>query len=349
MAPPTTASPPPPDPVPHRPADAAASPTDLPLSRGARGQTVGELRRRLALLDHRTEPDPRDHFGDGTVRALEAFQGSRGLEPTGVCDTATWEAVIESEYHLGDRMLCLRSPMLRGEDVADLQLRLGTLGFDSGRVDGIFGPHTQQAVGDFQRNAGIISDEVCGPDTVAALQRLAGRAGTATLASVRERVELLRDENDLGSLRLALGAPEAGDLVISGLAALLTPQCSDVTMLDGDWSAQARAANEFDADVYLGIEPTHDDRIEAQYFAVTGFESFGGRSLAELVIGELPATGLGVVRGMRLPILRETRAPAVVVKLGHGLGDVAQRRLVVNALSRALTSWRGRGDLSTST
>ncbi len=38
---------------------------------------------------------------------------------------------------------------------------------------------TQSAVGDFQRNAGLVSDEVCGPETVACLRRLEGRGGTA--------------------------------------------------------------------------------------------------------------------------------------------------------------------------
>jgi len=327
----------------------AEVPEGLPLSLGDHGPTVGELRRRLALLDHRTEPDERDHYGQGTSNAVAEFQASRGLEPTGVCDRPTWEALVESEHRLGDRLLCLRSPMLRGEDVADLQLRLGTLGFDSGRVDGIFGPHTQQAVGEFQRNAGIISDEVCGPDTVAALHRLAGRAGTSTLASVRERVGLQREGKDLGSLRLALGTLEPGELLVTGLAALLTPLCAEVAILEGDWSEQAQAANDFGADVYIGLQVADDDRIEAHYFAVTGFESFGGRSLAEAIVAELPATGLGVVRGMRHPILRETQAPAVLVRLGRGLGDVAQRDLVVNALSRALTSWRGFAEVSTST
>ena len=319
------------------------------LRLGSRGPSVGELRRRLALLEHTSSGDPIDSFGPATEQAVKRFQSSRGLEQTGVCDPTTWAALVESEHRLGDRMLCLRSPMIRGEDVADLQLRLGTLGFDSGRVDGIFGPATQAAVGEFQRNAGIVSDEVCGPDTVGALIRLAGRAGTSTLASVRERVRLQRDPHDLGTLRVALGAVDPSDQVISGLAAILTPHCSEVRILDGDWSGQATAANEFGAHAYLGVQHADGDAIEAHYFSVKGFESHGGRALAEAVIRELPATGLGVVRGMRLPILRETRAPAVLVKLGRGLGEAHQRDLVVTGLFRAFSSWRASTDLSTST
>ena len=69
--------------------------------------------------------------------------------------------------------------MMRGDDVADLQLRLGALGFDAGRVDGILGPVTQTAIGEFQRNAGLVTDQVCGPETVEALVRLEGRGGNS--------------------------------------------------------------------------------------------------------------------------------------------------------------------------
>lgn len=311
-----------------------------PLRSGDDGADVGELRRRLALLGYSTDPDPRDHFGPATTTAVAGFQETRGLDPSGTCDHATWTALLESEHQLGDRLLCLRSPMTRGEDVADLQLRLGTLGFDSGRVDGIFGTSTQKAVGEFQRNAGIVFDEVCGPDTVAALRRLEGRAGSSTIASVRERVTLLSTDQDLSTLRIVIGSPQLGDLLSSRLAALLAPLCAEVTVADGDQSAQAATANRFGADVYLGLEYTAAEEIEARFFSVPGFESFGGRSLAEAIIAELPATGLGVARGMRLPVLRETRSPAVALRLGHGLDAPQHRELIATSLVRALSSWR---------
>ena len=45
--------------------------------------------------------------------------------------------------------------MLRGDDVLDLQHQLNALGFDAGRDDGIFGPHTADALREFQRNVGV--------------------------------------------------------------------------------------------------------------------------------------------------------------------------------------------------
>lgn len=317
----------------------------MPLRCGSRGPDVAELQRRLDALGFPTEGDPAGTYDTATAVAVRTFQTSRRLEATGDCDPLTWSALVESEHRLGERILCLRTPMMRGEDVAELQLRVGTLGFDSGRVDGIFGPQTQQAVGQFQRNAGIVFDQVCGPDTVEALRRLEGRGGSATVTSVRERVRLQRRPSDLQKLRVAVGAEAPGDPLATRLASQLAEHVGALLLLDGDWSAQALAANHLDADVYLGATDTEHGSVEALYFATTGFESIGGRALAELVVRELPASpgwGIGVVRGMWHPILRETRAPAVLVRLGWAPETDQRLDLVATALHRALQRWSTR-------
>ena len=58
---------------------------------------------------------------------------------TGRCDELTWTALVEAGWTLGDRLLMITAPNLRGEDVAELQRILARLGFNCGRVDGIFG------------------------------------------------------------------------------------------------------------------------------------------------------------------------------------------------------------------
>ncbi len=259
-----------------------------------------------------------------------------------MCGPSTWSALVESEFGLGDRLLCLRSPMMRGDDVAELQLRLGAMGFDAGRVDGIFGGATRRAVGDFQRNAGLVCDEVCGPDTVEALRRLEGRAGEATVTAVRERERLRRNTGPLHGIEVVVGGDERARSVATRLAAALRETGVEAHLAEGDWSEQAAHANERDATVYLGISVTDSPGIEAAYFSVPGFESHGGRRLAELVVEELPAPpgwGVGAIRGMRLAVLRETRAPAVVLQLGGPDQVEEQGGLVVTSLVRALRLW----------
>ncbi|ADL08142.1 spore cortex-lytic enzyme [Thermosediminibacter oceani] len=67
---------------------------------------------------------------------------------------------------LGDRILKQGS---RGDDVAQLQYRLNTLGFWCGKVDGIFGPKTKSAVMKFQSAKGIKVDGIVGPQTLSAM------------------------------------------------------------------------------------------------------------------------------------------------------------------------------------
>lgn len=302
-----------------------------------------DLQRRLKAVGL-TIGDAPGEFKDSTLEAVRRFQQSRNLRVDGICGPSTWSALIESNFKLGDRLLCLRSPMLRGDDVADLQLRLGVMGFDPGRVDGIFGPMTQHAVGEFQRNAGVVSDSVCGPDTVAALLRLEGRGGKSSVTGLREREQLRRWSSTISNLRIAIGSAETGSHIVSGIASELQRAGSTVLLLEGlDWSAQAAQVNSFRADVFVGFALMPEEQIaEACYFAAPGYESVGGRLLAELVIGQLPASpgwGIGSVAGIRHPILRETRPPAVLVRLGDQSSIESSTDLVIASVFSALAAW----------
>ncbi len=277
-----------------------------------------------------------------TGAAVAAFQSAVGLESDGRCDAGTWSALVEAGFTLGTRLLCLRSPMMRGDDVSELQLRLGALGFDAGRVDGIFGPMTQDAVGDFQRNAGLVSDEVCGPETIASLRRLEGRGGDAPVTGVRERERLRRRASSATQLRVAIGSVGTPEPIMTSLAAELQLSGVSTLLLSSDWSDQAIAANDFAADVYIGLSVADDPIVETAFFSAPGYESAGGRHLAQLILRELPAAPgwtIGVAAGKRLPILRETRPPAVLMKLGDAQMLLTNQDLVVASLVRALDTW----------
>ena len=125
---------------------------------------------------------------------------------TGVCDESTWTALVEASYRLGDRLLVLSAPNMRGDDVADLQSVLARLGFDCGRVDGILGPTTARAVADFQRNCGLTPDGVCGAETVRALDVLGRQSGSGPgVAALREFEALSGSCRRLGDLRVVIG------------------------------------------------------------------------------------------------------------------------------------------------
>lgn len=148
--------------------------------RGDDGPAVAEVRAKLRLVGLLTEDDAEPAravvtavFDDATDLAVRAFQQQRGLPVDGIVGPATYQALDEARWRLGDRILFyVPARLLAGDDVAALQQRLLDMGFDCGRVDGLFGVETDEALRDFQRNTGLVADGTCGPATFKALTRL---------------------------------------------------------------------------------------------------------------------------------------------------------------------------------
>src|SRR6266545_2786243 len=105
------------------------------LRRGSAGEPVRDVQRRLAAVGYSTAGDDPGVFGAATQEAVRKFQEQRGLRSDGDVGPETWAALVETGFVLGDRHLYLRAPMLRGDDVVDLQRRLNAMGFDAGRED----------------------------------------------------------------------------------------------------------------------------------------------------------------------------------------------------------------------
>ncbi len=274
---------------------------------------------------------------------MRAFQVARGLDGDGVCDLQTWTAIVEAGYQLGDRLLYLRRPMQRGDDVAELQRRLGMLGFDPGRIDGIFGPTTATALTEFQANAGLPSDGIAGHESVALLDRLAGRGGsTQGVSEVRQREAMRHAPTTLTGRRLAIGEAGGLEVLVRGVHRALVLAGAEVVVLQHpDGSALAASANAADAELYLDLA-LDDERCHGAYYAATGFESPGGKRLASM-LDELVPPVLGQPRGvsvgMRLAVLRETRMPAAHYSIGPPLEAVSRLPDLALAVSRAITRW----------
>ncbi len=310
----------------------------LPLKRGDRGPAVRDLHQRLV---HAGFTPGEEYFDEVTHEAVCRFQESRRIEVDGIVGRRTWSALVEAAHRLGDRLLYHKSsPMLRGDDVAELQQRLGALGFDAGRVDGIFGPETAAALQSFQRNAGLPSDGIFGPDCLAALLRLGGREAQANVAGVRERERLLQGAGPR-TCRMVLG--ELGGLgsVVDTCGRRLRRDGVRVeTVSHPDESLHARLCNRLDVDLYLGIMADAEPRCLAAFFATTGFESAGGKNLAVLLGAELEGVvGEATVIGQRLDVLRETRMPAVVLRLGPTQLLVEHAPELADAIATAVAAW----------
>ena len=158
---------------------------EISVRKGASGDVathVINILDRLGLLLSRTNV-----IDDSVVNAIRTFQQMRGLSVDGVINSITLRALEEAQWKLGDRSLYLQpSPLLRGDDVATLQSRLTEMGFDCGRVDGVFGTRTEDAVREFQKSVGVTADGKCGPTTITALIRLTRTVSGGAPSLLRE-------------------------------------------------------------------------------------------------------------------------------------------------------------------
>ena len=302
------------------------------LRQGDGGEAVRDLHQRLVGAGQDVATDEPGEFATATERAVRAFQEARGLRVDGIVGRQTWSALVESGYTLGDRLLYFRRPMVRGDDVADLQHRLNALGFDAGREDGILGDDTRDAVVEFQRAVGLPGDGISGATTIAALNRV-GSFAAGSAAGLRER--LRSGPPRLAGRRLYVAATPGfaalGEAITRGLGeaganAVLDTSSSDDSFIAGE-------ANRFGADLLLALRAGDARACRCTHYASGRFESEVGRAVATAIQGALSLVlpTEDRVCGKAYAVLRETRMPAVVCELVPE-GDIeAMRGLVARS------------------
>ena len=317
----------------------------LPLHEGESGEAVADLQERLDKLGLRHGHDLFGAYGPGTAAAVHVFQSQRGLRADGVCDNETWSSLVEAGFRLGDRLLYRRSPMLQGDDVADVQRRLSGLGFDPGGVDGIFGDNTHAAITEFQHNMGLVTDGICGPLTLSELARVAPvRGGDDLVTPLREQLRVAAAPATLSCKKIAVG--EEGGFA-TGVAAvhrtLLLAGAQALELHDPDPFAQALAANTAQVDCYIGLrlEPSHES-VRTYFYRGFRYESAASRHLAELLVkaaaGRLDLLEAGAY-GMADVILRRTAMPAVVLELGAPHQVAMKTSALGKAVQESLELW----------
>ena len=352
------------------------------LRRGDRGAAVVEIRETLTSLgllggpgeDLATSiPGALDVFDDSLDHAVRAFQQQRGLLVDGVVGEATYRALREASYRLGERTLAHQfgAPMY-GDDVATLQSRLQELGFYTGLVDGFFGLQTHNALMSYQRDYGLAPDGICGPETLRSLYFLSSRVTTgSSLHAIREEELVRRSGPRLSGKRIIIdpgrGGTEHG-LIVHGpdgptseadilwdLACRLEGRMSAIGMETflsrpaGQCPADAERAaiaNSVGADLMISLRferhpgPTASGVASFYFGSPHGSVSTIGRNLADFVQREVVArTGLPDCRthGRTWDLLRLTRMPTVQVDLGY-ITSPRDRELVVTPECRDAVS-----------
>lgn len=155
---------------------------------GDRSTAIELISNTLLRLGFLTTPS--DIFDEKLTQGIKAFQQERGLTATGVINEITARSLEEARFKLGDRVLSFNSSsLMRGDDVSNLQDRLIQMGFNCGKVDGIYGANTERAVKEFQKSVGIAADGKCGPATLISLMRLVKTVSGGAPNQLRETVK----------------------------------------------------------------------------------------------------------------------------------------------------------------
>ncbi|MGV0635605.1 N-acetylmuramoyl-L-alanine amidase [Mycolicibacillus trivialis] len=347
------------------------------LRLGDRSAAVTEIRAALLNLGFVESPDADlntgqrvalDVFDTELDQAVRAFQQRRGLLVDGVVGEATYRALKEASYRLGERILHHQfgAPMY-GDDVVTLQARLQDLGFYTELVDGHFGLQTHNALMSYQREYGLRSDGICGPETLRSLYFLGSRVTGGSPHAIREEESVRSSGPKLSGRRIVLdpglggaapglltqtpqGPVSEADLLWD-LARRLEGRMTAIgmeTFLSRSVEAspsdveRAATANNIGADLMISLRcATHTSPAAtgiASFYFGNAHGSFSplGRGLADLIQRELVArTRLPNCRShsRTWDLLRLTRMPTVQVDIGY-LTNPRDRAMVVDPAAR---------------
>jgi N-acetylmuramoyl-L-alanine amidase len=325
---------------------------------------------RVGLLTH-----SEDTFNEQVENAVKKFQQDKGLSVDGIVGQETFRRLEEARWFLGDRVLSYTpGHLVHGDDVAALQRKLNDLGFDSGRIDGIFGISTFKALQEFQKGTGLNPDGICGLAVFKSFERLTravtGGAPEQIRDSVKHGFKKTGIANKVILIDPAHGGEDLGvsdfglveaDLVLDiaqrlegKLAALGTTTLLTRTNENLDEIARAAYANESEVDLVISLHLDALPSKTAQGCATFYYgneqlsnHSSVGAQLAELIqdriCNQVPVLNCGV-HAKTWDLLRLTRMPAVRVDLGYlsnkddaeKLNDASHRDGLAAAVSEAI-------------
>lgn len=319
-----------------------------PVRRGDKGKQVVDIQTRLAALGYFLGREGADGvYGPHTEAAVRTFQQQRLLYANGVVDENTWTELVEAGFKPGDRLLYLRVPYMRGDDVLYLQRCLDELGFDCGPLDGIFSPPLEVAVTEFQRNAGLNVDGIVGETTLERLRLLKKEGLDNRPGGIPDRMNGYVKVRSFPELRVSIdpahGGSDPGEGEVSGrrekdlnlalaraLARRLREQGAEVYLVrDRDVTLplykRTEIANAWEPHIHLCLHHSWSSSPKpcgaaTYFFANQHYRSMAGKRLAGYIVDALVRKLDRVdlhTHGRNYACLREVKPLSVMVEPGY--------------------------------
>jgi len=316
------------------------------IKKGLSGAKVVDIQRRLKLLGYNLGNYEIDGIlGTESVSAIKKFQQDRGLTATGTVDEETWHELVDAGYKVGDRLLYLKNPPFRGDDVKIIQFWLKSLGFYTYNENGIFCGNTQKALIEFQKNMNIPADGIVGEETLQHLVSLKRIINSHTTSNFPLVKNFSKDKN-LEKIKVVLDFGEDFEYATSGvkfykdkiyICRSIVNFCKEILTSKGieafptvgeDESMslflfdRINYANRSDADILISLNLGYSSDIDANgsscfYFRGIKSYSIPGKNIANLIQDRL-VQKLGVldcmVHGANYAILKETTMTSVLVE-----------------------------------
>jgi len=224
-------------PAPTVAASATPEPTPSPtpeirIEKGAEGEDVMALQKRLMELGYLAIDEPTSYFGHATKEAVKLFQRQGELQQDGICGVETM-SLLNSD---GAKPYVMYEGA-EGDDIESFQEQLVELGYlESNQVTGYYGTDTLEAVKKFQNRNHLKKDGKAGEQTLEAINspdaRVSYTREQEIIAEKKRQAALARASSPAGRIDKMISAAkkQLGDSYVLGKSGPDSFDCSGLVV-----------------------------------------------------------------------------------------------------------------------
>lgn len=205
------------------------SPTiEIRIEKGAEGEDVLALQKRLMELGYLAIDEPTSYFGNATKAAVKLFQRQHNLQQDGICGEETISMIYAE-----DAKPYVMLEGAEGDDIESFQEQLVELGYlDDDQVTGYYGTDTVSAVKKFQHRNYLGEDGKAGEKTLEAVNSADARVSYTKeqeiIAEKKKQAALARASSAEGRIDklISIAKKQLGDTYILGKSGPDSFDCS---------------------------------------------------------------------------------------------------------------------------